>query len=249
MHLCEEQKIDVVLLCEKQGIEENLQEEAEKYNYQVKTVLSMQNDIFILAKENCYISVKEELNHLTVCKVRDRDVEYLLFIVHMSSALHKEENARNDALIELRMDIEQMELNYLGGDAKSVLVGDFNLQPYAHGVISARGLNATMSRGIAKRGTRTVDGKERKYFYNPMWALMGADREVQGTFYSSKDSKEESIYWYTLDQVLIRPELIDKFVMDELEIIDAIGEESLLTSHRVNGAKFSDHLPVVFELS
>lgn len=246
--MCEERKIDVILLCEKQGIEKELQKEAQKYAYKVRTVRDDKNDILVLAREQCRVRMIDEYPHWSLCKIQEKDTEYLLWVVHLSSGLFKEELACNDALIELRFVIEQMEKVHLMKESKSVLVGDFNLQLYSHGVVSARGLNATMSKFIAKKEKRIINGIERKYFYNPMWNIMGADREVQGTYFNSSDRKEESLYWYTLDQVLVRPQMIDNCLNEKLEIVDRIKESSLLSLHKVNAEKYSDHLPIIFEI-
>ena len=111
--MCEERKIDVILLCEKQGIEKELQKEAQKYAYKVRTVRDDKNDILVLAREQCRVRMIDEYPHWSLCKIQEKDTEYLLWVVHLSSGLFKEELARNDALIELRFVIEQMEKVHL----------------------------------------------------------------------------------------------------------------------------------------
>lgn len=219
-----------------------------------KNVLDNRNDILILSKKNVQLHVIKEEPHVSVCKLQMGELIFLIFAVHLLSPLFKEEQARNDIVAELSRDIEKIEKDQLGEQACSIVVGDFNLQPYAHGMISKQGLNATMNRDRALNGGRNQVSKDklgrsiRKFYYNPMWSIMGADKVVQGTYYSIKDSKDESVYWYTWDQVLIRPELISHFPMKELQVITSIEETTLLKNSIINSKEFSDHLPLIFEI-
>ncbi len=82
-------------------------------------------------------------------------------------------------------------------------------------------------------------------FYNPMWNLFGDNDNKPGTFYYKK-SAHLMYFWNTLDQVIIRPGLIDSFNSDSLEIISSVGEISLVDeNHR---PRLSDHLPIFFSI-
>lgn len=242
------------MLCEKKGIVKSINEICEELNFAVKEVNNKKNSIVVLAKKECKLDIIQEERHLSVCRVNVFGEKYLLFIVHLTSAVHKEESARNDRLLRISGDIENLEKEEskeLEDLISSVVVGDFNLHPYSRGIIGAGGLNATMSKERARKGKRIVDGEERRFFYNPMWALMGADKVVQGTYYNDNDSQDESMYWYTWDQVLIRAGLIDKFPMEELKIVENIGANELVTTgdvHKIDKKRYSDHLPIVFEI-
>ena len=86
------------------------------------------------------------------------------------------------------------------------------------------------------------------YYYNPMWHLMGnRDEEILGTYFHHK--KDSSYVWNTYDQVLLRPNLIRLFMEDRLQIIASFGRHNLLKSNgRPNKERYSDHLPLMFEL-
>lgn len=133
---------------------------------------------------------------------------------------------------------------------RSVVFGDLNANPFESSLASLSGMNAVMSRQISLKMTREKFGKTYKYFYNPMWGLYGDEprTSVPATFYFNGSSSNE-LYWHMLDQVLIRPTLVDAFKFDSLEIVISIGGASLLrTNGTPNGTKFSDHLPVIFEV-
>lgn len=226
----------------------------DKLSFVKKNILDDKNDILILTEKSVQLHVIQEEPHVSVCKLQMGDLIFLVFAVHLLSPLFKEEQARNDIVTELSRDIEKLEKDKLGEQGCSIVVGDFNLQPYAHGMVSKQGLNATMNSARALKGLRNQKSKDkfgrsiRKFYYNPMWSIMGADKVVQGTYYSGSDSKNESVYWYTWDQVLIRPELISHFPMNELQVITSIEEISLLRNSIINSKEFSGHLPIIFEI-
>lgn len=132
---------------------------------------------------------------------------------------------------------------------RTILCGDFNMNPFDKGVISHTGINAVMDRNIAMKVSRTICKKKYRYFYNPMWGFLGdlGKGKVSGTIrYSS--SIPTSYHWQLFDQVLLRPELISIFDNDELDIITRIGDISLLTPQQKISEKYSDHLPIKFKL-
>lgn len=131
---------------------------------------------------------------------------------------------------------------------KSIVVGDFNMNPFDEGMVSALSFNAVMCANIAYKESRKIFGEERKFYYNPMWHLMGNHFKLcKGTFYYTTET--DSFYWYTYDQVILRPSMIEKFDMNELKILDNINEKSLLTESYIPDKKrISDHLPIIFKL-
>lgn len=133
------------------------------------------------------------------------------------------------------------------GHARTVLVGDLNMNPFDAGIIGAHALHAVMSRDLAERGGRQVDGEIYPFFYNPMWGSFG-DRTPgpPGTFFLT-GSKPGSYFWNMYDQVLLRPALMDR--LQQLQILDSDGYESLVTkAGRPKKSDCSDHLPLLFRL-
>jgi hypothetical protein len=130
---------------------------------------------------------------------------------------------------------------------RTILVGDFNANPFDPGVVSAFGLHAMMTKKIALKRVRTVQGESCPYFYNPMWGLFGDGTPGPAGTYYLHSSKPINHFWNMYDQVLLRPELVG--ALQELRILDTDGNQSLLTAVGVpdkDGA--SDHLPVLFRL-
>ncbi len=118
------------------------------------------------------------------------------------------------------------------------------MNPFEPGVCGAQGLHAVMTKHQARKGSRTISGREYRYFYNPMWGLFG-DRTSgpAGTYYLSS-AKPVNYFWNIYDQVLVRPELMDGIV--DIRLLEYDGKVSLRTPDGV--PRVSDHLPIYLEL-
>jgi hypothetical protein len=143
-------------------------------------------------------------------------------------------------------------INYMENNInlrRTIVVGDFNMNPFSRPMISASGFNAVSSKYIAQNIKRKVKSKDYMYFYNPMWNLFGdLYKKHAGTYYYNI-SKPINYQWHIFDQVIIRPELIDNFIMDHLKILDSDGSVSLVDQQGKPDTNItSDHLPIVFSL-
>lgn len=133
------------------------------------------------------------------------------------------------------------------GHSNTILVGDFNMNPFEYGMVQTTGIHSVMDRRIALKMSRRVEGQEYKFFYNPMWNFFGDNKEICGTHYFHS-AKPISYFWNILDQVLIRPGLINIFDMDFLDIVVSTGKTDLLSSKGNIKNHISDHLPIKFSL-
>lgn len=77
---------------------------------------------------------------------------------------------------------------------------------------------------------------------------MGDNKNVQGTYYNSSDKQDKSIFWYSFDQLLIRPYLIDKFNWDYFDIIERTESYDFIKNEVIDKTDYSDHLPLKFEI-
>jgi endonuclease/exonuclease/phosphatase family metal-dependent hydrolase len=132
------------------------------------------------------------------------------------------------------------------GHQRTILVGDFNMDPFDKGVVMASGLHAVMTRDVAGKRRRVVAGESYPYFYNPMWGFFGDRAEgPPGTHYFL--GKQVAYFWHIFDQVLLRPDLMNS--LKDLRILDAEGPTPLLTrGGRPDRSAGSDHLPLYFRL-
>jgi hypothetical protein len=126
-------------------------------------------------------------------------------------------------------------------------MGDFNMQPYEHGMIGADRFHAVNDRRIAAGIARKVAGKSYKMFYNPCWRHLGDTvKRPGGTFYR-RSSDADCVFWLMLDQVLVRPGMlpyIDDTCVSIPDLIDGVSIRKGMAM-RPNDA-VSDHLPLLF---
>jgi len=133
--------------------------------------------------------------------------------------------------------------------SRTVVVGDFNMNPFEPGLVAASGFHAVSSRQTAQRMARQVQGHSYKFFYNPMWSHFGEHIvEPPGTYYYDR-SENFNLFWNMFDQVLIRPELLREFRNETVKIVATIGGKSLLSPNgQPDKRAGSDHLPILFAL-
>jgi hypothetical protein len=173
--------------------------------------------------------------------------EILLVAAHAPSKLYRSAESQSHRCIRFAQQVREFEQSV--GHARTLLVGDFNMDPFESGMVSATGLHAVMTRQIAARKKRTVDGVEYPYFLNPMWGKLG-DRPdgPPGTYYRNRGEEVEH-FWHMFDQVLVRPDLLQAFHDEELRIVTTGGGTSLVSRRGIpNRSVASDHLPIVFSL-
>jgi len=169
-----------------------------------------------------------------------------LVAVHLPSKLRWHSGEQQDYCCRVREYIDDVEGRF--GHQRTIVVGDLNMNPFEHGIVSSEGLHATMSRHVAARRKRTVAGEERSFFYNPMWRHFGERDTPPGTYYY-QHSTPLCYFWNMFDQVLVRPVLLDAFPDDKLRILTSAGDTNLVDKRgRPDSRNVSDHLPIMFKL-
>lgn len=135
---------------------------------------------------------------------------------------------------------------------RSIVVGDFNANPFESAVFSSDGLHAVGVRHVNNQTSRTVRlGEDREdFFYNPMWRRYGHVGYLESgtaTHYW-QNSLAGEIFWHMLDQVVIRPEECPRFPEEQLQILTRIGTVELLAPDGTLDTRVgSDHLPIIFQ--
>jgi len=165
--------------------------------------------------------------------------------LHLPSKLYKDDGSQQGDGERLLGKIVRWETQ--DGDRRTVLVGDFNANPFERALLDCKSFHAMPTERLANEISRTVGGEEYLFFYNPMWRFFGdAEGRTPGTYFwrSSSDSLP---MWNVFDQVLVRPQLSGSIV--SIRIIDRFAETSLLNHlGRPDTEQFSDHLPIFCDL-
>ncbi|MFI5382385.1 MAG: endonuclease/exonuclease/phosphatase family protein [Tepidisphaerales bacterium] len=169
----------------------------------------------------------------------------LVAILHMVSKVNWSITAQAMHSVELAGDIRRVEGDV--GHTRTLLVGDFNMNPFEPGVVGMQALHAVMTRHQLRRGSRTVQGREYSMFYNPMWGLFGDRTPGPAGTFLHRSPPPDSTVWNIYDQVLLRPQLADR--LTTVEVLDSDGTDPLVDGNGLpSQAGGSDHLPLLFRL-
>lgn len=214
------------------------------------SIISSNSDIRVLAKQEIDIIPYKEESHYSIYKIKkDGKIDGLYVVVHLLSKMYKSDEALYNRANNIARELCKYEHEVFGEkERKTIVTGDFNMQPYEAGICSGYGFNATMSARQAAKKTRKVDGEDVYFFFNPMWSLIGANKMVQGSYYNSSDKNDHAIYWYSFDSVLLRPCYIEKFNWDYFDIIEKTTNFKFVPHTTIDKDKYSDHLPIKFEI-
>ncbi len=249
----DEYQADIVVVCEHGNriaeIEMALSQEASgRHASHIRSILAKNKSIAVFSMlQTGWLTVVTEHSHCMVhALARPGKLELLIASVHLPSPMHQTESdlllLASDSAGLIR-DIESQRKH-----RQTVVVGDFNMDPYHKGMVASHAFHAVMDQKIAKRESRAVQGVEHFFFYNPMWSRLGDHSPgPPGTYYNAKASPE-CHFWHAWDQVLVRPGLLDNFNVSNLSVITRIARESLLNKRGLPASRFSDHLPICFEV-
>jgi len=157
-------------------------------------------------------------------------LDIVLIVAHLPSKLHRDDLDQFVGSIRVIKGVERAES--ATGIDRTVMVGDFNMNPFEGGVAGGEGLHAVMSRTEALERSRVVDGAKRRFFFNPMWSRLGDDsRGPPGTYYH-RSGQQLCYFWNTFDQVIIRPELLPFFLDAKLQVVTEIGTPPCVKASR-----------------
>ncbi len=245
---CVENSINVLILAEHKNIDISYLIRKLRDNnlfFKVEKI-DPHSRILLMHNTNNQINILKESKYYSVFNIKDNDERYLIFALHLPSKYAQERSDLNMYTSQIVREFAQLEEERK--TEKSLVVGDFNMNPFDDGMVSSLGFNAVMCPTIANKRSRKVLFENRKFYYNPMWHLMGNDSNTcKGTFYYPNATK--SYYWYTYDQVIIRPDLINKFDINDLKILNVINKNSLVNkSNLPDKISISDHLPIKFKI-
>ncbi|MDN3691326.1 hypothetical protein QWZ06_03135 [Chryseobacterium tructae] len=230
-NLVEIHNINLLVIIEYGEHEELILKNLQSYNTDFRLI---QNIIFNKAKifttlNNIEINEIYGHSRYGIYSLNIENFENLLMgIVHFPSKVNWGNSEDHSGLCtSLREDVELKEFEV--EHQRTFVLGDFNMNPFENGLISANGLNNTNSKEIAYLGQRDILNKPFKYFYNPMWNFFGefSKGNTCGTHYFDT-YKYINLHWNIYDQVIIRPDLLDDFHESHLEILTEIDGKSLL---------------------
>ena len=166
----------------------------------------------------------------------------LFAATHLLSMRETDEDDRYTEACIVASTIRETE-NDLGID-RTILCGDFNMNPFARGIVSANAFHGVSDRRVSMKRTRTFQKRSYPFFYNPMWNLLGDITVGPPGSHFYRNSGHVSYDWNLFDQFLLRPALINHFRGVQV-LTDAGGVSLAKKSGRPDKRTSSDHFPVL----
>ncbi len=176
-------------------------------------------------------------------------VSVTLVAVHGPDRYHNPDDSdRRLFLAGLRENIQWAERQV--GDKRTIVLGDFNANPFEESMGGIQGLHAIPVRHVGGKHHRTVGNRDYEFFFNPMWSCYGRRPNDPLATYYFTGSGEHEIFWHMIDQVVLRPDMLPFFPDNRLRILHRAGPVNLVTRFGYpDKAHASDHLPFLFQLS
>lgn len=206
---------------------------------------------FVISTINKRITILSSIPHIEPGYHSDYCVSQLIngnlivVSVHLPSKIHASEQKRSAIARDIVKEIEIME-EKVNSDS-TIIIGDLNSNPYEYTCLAADTFHGMPGYDVSAKGFRQISNRKYRMFYNPMWRFWGKEELPYGTYYYASNEME-STCWYILDQVLMRPSLMDRFISESLNILTTVNNSSLLNRNGHPNSEYSDHLPITFEL-
>jgi exonuclease III len=245
--LVNEKSIDIIILAEYNNDVENLCRKLsiEGLDFKETQTFKVCKRIKVLCKQYYQDEIIRETKHYTIKRIYNDINDYIIVAVHFPSKRNSQDKIRESRARHLITDLKKAERD--AEHSNTIIIGDFNANPFEDTMISGECINAIPYRNIAKKISRELYDDELEFFYNPMWNFFGDNSLPYGTYYYDKEQLTK-YYWNIFDQVVIRPSLIDLFIENSLEIVSSIDGNSLFDKNSVPNKEISDHLPIVFNM-
>lgn len=195
-----------------------------------------------------YLSTAADTKYMTV-RVLSPPIgrPFLLVGIHMRSKLHQSSESHSLSLLPAAHEIRAAEARFR--TQHTVVMGDFNADPYEASIVAATGFHGVMTRQRAQLGARMTSGVEQPFFYNPMWSYLGDLSQGPPGTYHYAHGEEVERFWHSFDQVLLRPAMLEHFKEDSVRVVTQSGSLNLAGKDGYPAAdKLSDHFPVVLTL-
>lgn len=252
--LCHEHAVDVLLLAESGLHPVNFLElvnagGSQPYRFEAGSASARNRPLTYLSRlpEQDFRKVSDEPGVSVRSVVLPVGPDLLLAGVHLPGRVGYGRESGSTWAFRLARAVREAEAQV--GHQRTVVVGDFNMNPFDDGMVGIDGMHAVMDRGIASRGFRTVQGQPSPFFYNPMWSRLGDGSPGPPGTHFFGDSGPVAYFWNTYDQVLVRPDLLPYFPDDKLRVLTTWTGGSLLDAQgRPDQGQHSDHLPLLFTL-
>lgn len=207
-------------------------------------IITVQNNkkVTLIAKTTFMVTHIQSQSRYSIYSIETAVKNYLLAAVHLEDRRNYQISDRTNTIQHLIADIEQTERLFKCNN--TIVIGDFNANPYDEELLSKYAFNAVLFKTIIDKSEFTNPTTlKQKRFYNPILHYISEDTKMYGSFYYEQNTGTP--YWHCLDQVLIRKNLIN--FLKHVEYLKTINGRDLLIN-MIPNKKISDHLPLLVNL-
>lgn len=186
--------------------------------------------------------------------------EFNIAAVHLNSKVGNTERQqlwKNEPIINKIKEFEKKVSN----NDRTILVGDFNQNPYENNLLDPHILNCKDSKQVIKTLSKYPIPKKKKFdfWYNPMWNLLGDydytnnGERITGTYF--RYTLDETPIWNLLDGFILRPSIMDRVDYSQSSILTRTSQIEFLKPFTIRkdesliNDQISDHLPIKFTIN
>lgn len=176
---------------------------------------------------------------------KNGELMFLLGTVHLVAKRYYKPTAQQSRAQRLMQRVKKIEETWKDITQNTIMIGDFNMNPFDPGMVIAEAFNSVCSQEIARKQSRMIDSEDYTFFYNPSWKIYaGVGNHVHGTYYYHT-CKTDDFHWNNFDQVLLRPSILEKYD-HRFEVLHETLNFDLRKSN--NNNKVPDHYPIMLEI-
>ena len=124
-------------------------------------------------------------------------LQVLMVAVHLPSKTNESDITQTLEASEFKKEIEDAEEVFATDN--TFVVGDFNMNPFEHGMVGASAFHSVPCEKIAGGESRIIKRREHRFFYNPMWNMFGDINDNPGTYFH-RDSEQSVYFWHILGE-------------------------------------------------
>lgn len=234
-----ENNIDIAIFSEYESINFALIEN--KLGKMYRRIFGVQADkkVSLIAKRTLNVTVVQQQHRYNLYSVKTGIKDYILVAIHLEDRRNYAIADRKYTIQRLVGDIERIE--DLLNCSNTIVIGDFNANPYDEELISKYTFNAVLFKSVIEKSEFTnPNSLKQKRFYNPILHYISEETEMYGSFYYEQDHMTS--YWHCLDQVLVRKNLVNN--VTNIKYLKKINSQQLLGEVAPN-KEISDHLPLL----
>ena len=215
------ENLDIVILAEYDmdgtSLLEKLREKDVEY-YKLPNIGCTRINIFTRLTPS-HFKYCSESEYYTIRELKQPgNINLLMAFVHLPSKLYMSDSDQLQETFCFKREIESVEEK--NKNINTIVLGDFNMNPFELGMIAASAMHSIPCAKTAAKGARIIKGRKYTMFYNPMWNMFGDFEGTPGTYYHYSSSYDV-IFWNMLDQVIMRPHLVQCFDKGSLKILNS----------------------------